>query len=294
MATKVGTWLGGKWTTAGGSVFQAGIELYLDSQAASTCTYHWRTFVYVSTGDFEGSVGYCETSCNGTYGVTLYTGPSWPGIVDSSTFSASRGSTITCSNYTWYQRTSGRAESTANASYTVPSRTPHGTPTFTASASSVGANEEVTLTIQPSATQGSANFDHFEISDGNSNYFFISPSTTTAATVTTTDVPSAVLEKYGAQEYYEAVKRGSSNSANEVFDVQVSRVYYAAREVHEWYGTYPASAWVWVEVEVVYLDMTLYDSRGDPHKVVKITVYDSEGNALSGTSTAYDRDGNQL
>lgn len=291
MATYVGGWLGGKWTTAGGSVFQAGIELYCTAEYADYCTYFWRTFVYVSAGDFEGSKGYCETSCNGTYAMTLYTAPSWPAIVDSSTFNASRGSTITCWNYTWYQRTSGRAESTANASYTVPSRSPHGTPTFSASASSVGANEEVTLTIKPSSTQGNAQFAYFQISDGNNNIFYQSPTSfNNPQAVSTTDVPSAVLEKYGAEEYL----AGATGALGTFNPMRLNCVYYAAREVHEWYGTYPASDWVWIEVEVIFLDMTLYDSRGDPHKVVKITVYDSEGNALSGTSTAYDRDGNQL
>lgn len=185
---------------------------------------------------------------------------------------------------------SAGGSTTVSVTLTVPARTrtAHGPPTFSVDKSIVATGESVTLTVSPSATQGNANFDHFEISDGMGNKFFISDSTTTAATVTTTDVPSAVLETYGAEEYL----AGATGALDQFEALRPNCVYYAAREVHEWYDTYPASEWVWVEVEVnnPIPTITIYDSSGIPRAGI-VTVYDAEGNAKSGTVIVYDTNG---
>lgn len=203
--------------------------------------------------------------------------------------------TVQCN--AWGETVSGMGSAGGSTScsvtLTVPVRTyiAHGNPTFSVDKTLVSEGEEVALTLTPSTTQGNANFNHFEISDGKGNIFFSSSVTTTPSTVTTTDVPSAVLERYGADEYL-----SGATGALEAFDeLRPNCVYYAAREVHEWYGSYPASDWVWLEVEVEEAvsgpsTITFYDSNGLARMGI-VTVYDAEGKARPGIITVYDASG---
>lgn len=273
------------------SKFRAWVGAKVTEETATQVRLSVGQAIQVSSGDFNGTT--CRYSgFDGSGSVQLdstgwYADTSWHdyGWVD-------RGSTITLTMKAYYTTSSGAyRESSVSKAWTAPTRTAHGTPTLAASAETVRKGDAVTLTVKPSAVQGNAAFDHFEISDGNSNYFFVSPSTTTAAAVSTTDVPSDVLDKYGKAEYFEKVKAGTSNGASDVFEVKEGYVYYAAREVHEWYGTYPASAWVWVEVEVKGGTVTIYDESGNALEGI-VTVYDSDGTAHDATIYAYDSNGN--
>lgn len=199
----------------------------------------------------------------------------------------SEGGSISVWCKCYYTGGSGRTyTSEVTGSWTAPKRSAHGKPGFSASKNKVSKGESVTLTLTPSPTQGNAQFYYYEISDGMGNNFFTSNiSASNPVTVTTTDTPSEVLDKYGADAYL-----SGATGAQETFVMRKNCVYYAAREIHEWYGIYPASDWVWIEVEVKTLTVTVYDASGNARKGA-ITIYDSQGNAQKGTVTIYDANG---
>ena len=126
---------------------------------------------------------------------------------------------------------------TVDGTLTIPARpyTAAGMPSASASKTTVANNEEIALTWVKSTTQGNANFDHFEVTDGLGGVVYSGTSTSVKST------PGAILEKYGKDNYYNQIS---------VTDKQKGWVYYAVWEVHEWYGSYPSSPICWVGVEV--------------------------------------------
>lgn len=267
------------------------VSYYYCVQMTQAYKYGVAANIYVNGSWKHSTSGYLSSNPGSSW-VTVCSGSGSTSIAKSS---GAYNITVQCN--AWGETVSGMGSAGGSTScsvtLTVPARTyvAHGNPTFSVDKTLVLTGEEVVLTLTPSATQGNANFNHFEISDGKGNIFFSSAVTTTPATVTTTDIPSAVLERYGADEYL-----AGATGALEAFDeLRPNCVYYAAREVHEWYGSYPASDWVWLEVEVEKApsgksSVTFYDSSGQA-RIGIITVYDAEGNARPGIVTVYDETG---
>lgn len=269
----------------------ATVSYYYCVQMTQAYHYGVAANIYVN-GSWQHSTSGYLTSNPGSSWVTVCSGSG------STSVSKSNGAyNITVQCNAWGETVNGYGSAGGSTScsvtLTVPARAyiAHGNPTFTADKAIVSEGERVAFTLTPSATQGNANFNHFEISDGMGNIFFVSETRTTPATVTTTDIPSAVLERYGADEYL----AGATGALQAFDELRPNCIYYAAREVYEWYGTYPASSWVWLEVEVEKAasgpsTITFYDSNGLA-RVGIVTVYDAEGKARPGIITVYDSAG---
>lgn len=153
-----------------------------------------------------------------------------------------------------------RTGATASGSVNIPARTrtPHGDPTISASATEAVYGEQVTLAWAKSATQGNANFDRFELWQGSTRLY---SGADTSMAVTPSDVTGA--------------KGGTAT--------------YEIREIHEWYGTeYTTKATV--SVDVMSGTVTVYDGEGKPH-VGLVTAYDADGAARRVLITAYDAEG---
>lgn len=143
---------------------------------------------------------------------------------------------------------------------TIPARplTMPGNPTVTLSSDTVNYGEELIISWAKSATQGNANFDHFEVAIGGKQIY---SGTETSKTI----VPSDYTGATGGE------------------------LTIIVKEVHEWYGTYPstqASKTVTVRSGVV----TVYDSSGNKH-IGLVTAYDSSGKAHNVLIKAYDSSG---
>ena len=153
-----------------------------------------------------------------------------------------------------------RTGATASGSVSIPARTrtPHGNPTISASATEAVYGEQVTLTWGKSATQGNANFDRFELWQGSTRLY---SGTGTSMAVTPSDVTGA--------------KGGTAT--------------YEVREIHDWYGTeYTTKATVSIEVKGGVV--TAYDGEGAARAGL-VTAYGADGAARSVLITAYDAEG---
>lgn len=134
----------------------------------------------------------------------------------------------------------------------------HGKPTFKAAKTTTYYSEETTLSWSKSGTQGNANFDHFELWQGNTKLY---SGTGTSYTVT----PSSVTGAKGGI------------------------VTYTLKEIHEWYGTYPSTQST-ISVTVRSGVITVYDSDKKGH-IGLVTAYDSNGKGHYVLITAYDSSG---
>lgn len=150
--------------------------------------------------------------------------------------------------------------STVNDSFVIPARVrnAHGNPNVKANKTKAYYSEKITLTFSKSATQGNANFDHFEVWQGSKKLY---SGSNTSYVVTPSDVTGA--------------KGGT--------------VTYTIKEVHEWYGTYPETS-VTIKIEVQSGVVTVYDSNKKKH-VGLVTAYDSKGKGHYVLITAYDSSG---
>lgn len=137
-------------------------------------------------------------------------------------------------------------------------RTPHGNPTMSASKTIANYGESVTLSWAKSPSQGNANFERFELSQGNSLIY-------SGSAISKSVVPSD----------YSGAQGGD--------------VIFKLKEVHEWYGTYPSTETT-VTVNVRSGVVTVYDSSGNKHTGL-VTAYDSSGNAHYVLISAYDSSG---
>lgn len=150
-----------------------------------------------------------------------------------------------------------------------------GNPSVKISDKSIPYGSKITLSWAKSATQGNANFERFEVTDGMGKRLVSGSATSLTST------PSAILDEYGKDHYYNTVSAPNKKKG---------WVYYAVREVHEWYGSYPASDWVWIGVEVKSGTVAIFDAAGK--KVVGLlTMYDSSGSKRQTMISAYDSAG---
>lgn len=153
-----------------------------------------------------------------------------------------------------------RTGATATGTVSIPARTrtPHGDPVISTSASEAVYGEQVTLEWKKAEKQGNATFDRFELWQGSTKLY---SGDGTSMAVTPSDVTGA--------------KGGTAT--------------YEVREIHRWYGTeYTTKAAVSIEVRGGVV--TVYDADGTAHTGL-VTAYDADGAARSVLITAYDADG---
>lgn len=148
----------------------------------------------------------------------------------------------------------------ARVAVTIPARPyhAHGKPSFSAPKTTVHYGETIELSWSKSDTQGNANFDHFELWQGDTKLY-------SGSNTTYTVTPSSVT----------GAKGGTAT--------------YTLKEVHEWYGGYKTTE-ASVSIKVQSGVVTVYDSNGVKH-VGLVTMYDSKGVKHYVLITAYDENG---
>ena len=152
--------------------------------------------------------------------------------------------------------------STASGTYSIPARVlkKQGNPTLTAKQNSVNYKESVQLSWGKASNQGNANFDRFELWNGNTKIY-----------------SGAGLSKVVIPSDYTGAKGGDTT--------------FTIKEIHEWYGTYPTTQSTKV-IKVRSGAITVYDSNGKKHTGL-LTAYDSKGKAHSVLISGYDSKGNK-
>lgn len=190
----------------------------------------------------------------------------WVGNINS-TWEVSRGQNaenITCWTKYWGETVNGYDAAPhsgeVNVTVTIPARPyhAHGKPSFSAPKTTVHYGETIELSWSKSDTQGNANFDHFELWQGNTKLY-------SGSNTTHTVTPSSVT----------GAKGGTAT--------------YTLKEVHEWYGGYKTTE-ASVSIKVQSGVVTVYDSNGVKHVGV-VTMYDSKGVKHYVLITAYDKNG---
>ena len=151
----------------------------------------------------------------------------------------------------------------------------HGNPTISVSKNSVPYGESITVSWAKASYQGNANFHKFILTDGMGKHLSDGVGTSVKST------PSAILNEYGKDAYYNGTSAPNKKKG---------WVYYAVCEIHEWYGSYPESDWVWIGVEVKSGVVSFYDASGKKLTGL-ITVYDDAGNAHYTLVNTYDANG---
>lgn len=187
--------------------------------------------------------------------------------VASGTFSVSKGKDgrnfdMGCSIYmdvSWNNVYAGTVTGSAKQWIDARKYLAHGNPTLSTVKTTAHYGEVLTLSFAKSETQGNANFDHFELYQGNTQ---IHKSTDTSYTVTPSDVTGA--------------KGGT--------------VTYTLKEVHEWYGGYKTTE-TSITIKVQSGVVTIYDENKVKH-VGLVTMYDEQRVRHYVLITAYDKDGN--
>lgn len=164
----------------------------------------------------------------------------------------------------WGQTVNGYGSAGGSASATVyitiPARTysAHGNPTIRASKTTANYGESVTISWAKSSTQGNANFDRFELWQGNTKLY-------SGSAISKSVKPSDVT----------GAKGGTAT--------------YTVKEIHEWYGSYPSTQSS-VSITVRSGVVSAYDSTGKKHTGL-VTAYDSSGKSHYVLITAYDANG---
>ena len=262
--------------TLGGSQkrkFRCYLNAYVENLNDNTCRVHWyaqseiwnaylygmRTYVFVNGSQVASGEG------------VLFSNPgqSWQKVC-----SAGWGTTDFARNQNAYQVTVvGRASAEvvngyggnwgsrdATITLTIPARPyyAHSTPTITANKTTANYGESVTISWAKSATQGNANFDRFELWQGDTKLY-------SGSAISKSVKPSDVT----------GAKGGTAT--------------YTVKEIHEWYGSYPetqSSVSITVRSGVV----TVYDGSGKKHTGL-VSAYDSAGNRHYVLISAYDNTG---
>ena len=149
----------------------------------------------------------------------------------------------------------------ARVAVTIPARPyhTHGNPTLSTIKTTAHYGEVLTLSFAKSETQGNANFDHFELYQGDTRLY---KGTDTSYAVTPSDVTGA--------------KGGTAT--------------YTLKEVHEWYGGYKTTE-TSISIKVQSGVVTIYDENRVKH-VGLVTMYDEKRVKHYVLITAYDKDGN--
>lgn len=134
----------------------------------------------------------------------------------------------------------------------------HDKPKFSADKDSAHYGETVSLSWAKSSKQGNANFDRFELWQGENKLY-------SGSGVSYNVIPSEVTGASGGDVEYRLV------------------------EVHEWYGSYPTTE-ATLTINVKSGVVTTYDSDGKAHTAI-VTAYDEEGKPHFVLIAAYDSDG---
>ena len=142
----------------------------------------------------------------------------------------------------------------------IPARTynAHGNPSFSTSKATAHYGEVLKLSWDKSETQGNANFDHFELYQGNTQIY------------------------KGKDTNYEV-------TPSDVTGAKGGTVTYTLKEVHEWYGGYKTTE-TSITIKVQSGVVTIYDENRVKH-VGLVTMYDEQRVKHYVLITAYDENG---
>lgn len=214
--------------------------------------------VHVQSGQ-NGSNQWTDTTAVFNYN-------NWVGNIDSKWEVARGGSDkkVSCWTKYWGETVNGYGGGAWTGSVfvtvTVPARPyhAHGNPTLSTIKTTVHYGEVLTLSFAKSETQGNANFDHFELYQGNTQLY---KGTDTSYAVTPSDVTGA--------------KGGT--------------VTYTLKEVHKWYDEYKTTT-ASVSIKVQSGVVTIYDENRVKH-VGLVTMYDEQRVKHYVLITAYDENG---
>lgn len=275
LATYYGNDMGPGNYTSGWALGQARCQFRVTSVDSNGAFYIQRYYWFDVTGGdstaFEGTYMTSSWGVNGNvYGASgnSYLGTGWTDVGW-----VSAGSSVSCSGYVTYTSYDGTThKSTVSGTYTVPTFNPSGVkPTWSSAKSPVKVNE--TISVTPNYVASNAAFDSIEVTDGMGKYIY------TGSAAAFNVKPYDILKEYGITEYME----GCSHAT------RLMECCLAARQKHEWYGTWRYTDWTWLEIDVIGT-MTAYDADGNAHTGI-VTAYDSEGKAHMGLPFSYDSTG---
>ena len=267
-------------------------QAYLSAYVEIISEYTARVHVHTSTACINGGMSeygvhtQCGVESYSADGKGIYSGNgNWVGQVEGS-WDFSRGASdynVTVFGKYWGDTVNGYGPAGNSGevygTLTIPARPyyPAGAPSANVSKTQVPIGMAITLSWTKSSTQGNANFDHFEVTDGLGARLYVGSGTSIQT------VPSKILDQYGKDNYYKRILEANKN-------FKKGWVYYAVWEVHEWYGSYPSSPICWIGVEVKSGVITVYDSAGKKH-VGLVTAYDASGKPHFVLISAYDSSG---
>lgn len=251
---------------------QAYVWAEVTNKDDNTCSVHVKGNVYALSGWGIANYGVCvQCGQNGSNEWTsvnaIFNYSNAVGNVDH-TWDVSRGQNdrnITCWTKYWGTTVNGIGAAPhsgeVDVTVTIPKRPyhAHGKPSFSAPKTTVHYGETIELSWSKSDTQGNANFDHFELWQGDTKLY-------SGSNTTYTVTPSSVT----------GAKGGTAT--------------YTLKEVHEWYGGYKTTE-ASISIKVQSGVVTVYDSDGIKH-VGLVTVYDAQGVKHYVLITAYDENGN--
>lgn len=270
----------GPYAGPGPSYFQAFAGIRVLDQNATHVHIQVCGDIYVSRGDFYGTLANWSTSHNGSGQINLH-GQGWyPNNPWVDIGWVGRGQTVSCwasGNYTG----SRYYESSVSASWTIPTSGRAQTPSISVSPNIANYGQPVTVTAIRSPIDINARVWELQIEDGCRTRLVTTNRTTPNAQFAS--VPSTIMNNYGGRQgYYNACRYPYK---------KLGYVYYTVRQVHEWYGTYFYSDWVWAGVEVKSGVVTMYDASG-AKKTGLVSIYDASGKVHPTLLSMYDSSGN--
>ena len=271
-------WVESRWhvSSKGGKGWYIGASIYGEDISETQYRIHFEVYMYY--GDYKwtnGSNNYLRFSVPGWSGGNTY--DKAIGRVGNNTsyganenywteyFTYTKGKDAYTKSFSVMAHVHAQAPDdiwTPSVDITIPARTlnKQGNPTLTAKQDSVNYKESVQLSWGRASNQGNANFDRFELWNGNTKIY-----------------SGAGLSKIVVPSDYTGAKGGDTT--------------FTIKEIHEWYGTYPTTQSTKV-IKVRSGAITVYDASGNKHTGL-LTAYDSKGKAHSVLISGYDSKGNK-
>lgn len=284
----------------GPSYYQAWAGIKVVDETETQVRVQYGTAIYVNSGavsGFGGTIVRLESSDQNTTvslgAIGWYSDSSWKDYNSNGGW-VNRGETVSVYCKAYYSTYSGHYyESYASSSWTIPTLSASGAPNIKASKYESGRDESITITLSGSSSSGSAYWAGYQVTDGigNNQYYDDSSSQQNPATITFQSVPSKIYQNNGEEKYKDKIKTGQDNFPSSLLPLKENVVYYAAREITEYYGIKLYSNWTWMAVEIkLASEVTIYDSDGKQHKGI-VQFYNSDGKLCDAIITIYDENG---
>lgn len=273
----------GPYAGPGPSYFQAFAGIRVTDETADAAYIQVSGDLWVVDGsDFYGTVANWWTWHNGEGQTSLYGSGWYPNNPWVNIGWVARGNTVSTGAAGNYVSNSGAYHSSeVVASWTVPTSGSPQVPSITVAPTIVNYAQTTTVTATYNSTWINARFWELQVEDGCGGR--LATTNINSPNVRLVSDPSALMLKYGGRQgYYDNCRYAYK---------KLGYVYYCVRQVHEWFGTFPASMWVWASVEVKSGVVAFYDGQGKK-KTGLVSVYDSKGILHPTLLSMYDSSGN--